>query len=224
MDDLSQSSRFQALFESALQDYQRQTGTILADHPLAVQLQNCDSVDSVTTLLQEQARTFSEFRGSDGKIMKSLKRVVAVLYTLSASTALGEAIGLVRWKLLIDVSTSLMLYPTAIPTRKGHIRWICYPSRCMYLVGFPREHPSDTHVYQAVKDVSTSCDAIVDLFESIEHFISRLDICTRVPSTGAMAEVLVKIMVELISTLALVTKQIKQNRPSTFVPTSIALV
>jgi hypothetical protein len=77
---------------------------------------------------------------------------------------------------------------------------------------------------QAVKDVSTSYDAIVDLLESIEHFINRLDIYTRVPSTGAMAEILVKIMVELISTLALVTKQIKQKRPSKSVPTNMPLV
>ena len=95
MGDQLQSSHFQALFEAALQEYQHQTGTILPDHPLARQLQNCDSIDSVTAVLQEQARAFSEFRGNDGKIMKSLKHVVSVLYTLSASTVLGEAIGLV---------------------------------------------------------------------------------------------------------------------------------
>ena len=92
MSDHSQSSRFQVLFESALQDYQNQTGTTLADHPLAEKLQYCDSVESVTAVLQEQAQEFSKFRGDDGKFMKSLKSVVSVLYTLSASTALGEAI------------------------------------------------------------------------------------------------------------------------------------
>jgi len=79
------------------------------------------------------------------------------------------------------------------------------------------------YVDQAVKDVSTSYDAIVDLLESIEHFMDRLDIYTRVPSTGAMTEILVKIMVELISTLALVTKQIKQKRPSKCVPIDMPL-
>jgi hypothetical protein len=68
-------------------------------------------------------------------------------------------------------------------------------------------------VCQAVKDVSTSDDALVDLLETIEHFINRLDIYTRVPSTGAMTEAIVKIMAEIISTLALVTKQIKQKQP-----------
>jgi hypothetical protein len=69
-------------------------------------------------------------------------------------------------------------------------------------------------MYQAVKDVGASYDALVDLLESIEHFLSRLDIYTKISPTPAMAEMIVKIMVELLSTLALVTKQVKQKRPS----------
>jgi len=84
----------------------------------------------------------------------------------------------------------------------------------MILLYFPCVHPSDMQVWQAVKDVSTSYDALVNLLESMAHFMNRLDIYTRVPLTGAMAEMIVKIMVEIISTLALVTKQIKLNRPS----------
>jgi hypothetical protein len=98
MDHQSQSSRFRVLFESALQDYQIQTGTTLPNHPLAEKLQYCNSVESVTAVLQEQARAFIEFRGGDGRIMKSLKNVVSVLDSLSTSTHLGEAIGLVRRK------------------------------------------------------------------------------------------------------------------------------
>jgi len=100
MGDQSQSSRFRALFESALQDYQIQTGTALASHPLAGKLQNCDSVESVTIVIQDQARAFSQFRGDNARITKPLKGIVSVLYTLSASTA---AIGLVRRKAPIGV-------------------------------------------------------------------------------------------------------------------------
>ena len=59
-----------------------------------------------------------------------------------------------------------------------------------------------------------SYDAIVDLLESIEHFLKRLDIYTNIPPTLAMDEILVKIMVELVSTLALATVELKQGRPS----------
>ena len=53
-------------------------------------------------MLQDQARTFSEYQGH-GRITRSLGCIVSVLYTLSASTALGEAIGLVRWDVLLEV-------------------------------------------------------------------------------------------------------------------------
>jgi ABC-type Zn uptake system ZnuABC Zn-binding protein ZnuA len=48
----------------------------------------------------------------------------------------------------------------------------------------------------------------------IEHILNRLNIYTTIPPTEAMAKVIVKIMVELLSALARVTKQIKQKRPS----------
>jgi hypothetical protein len=90
------SSSFQDLFNAALQDYENQTETKLIEHPFAKQLEECDSVDSIVAILQEQAQTFRKFRGDDGKITKSLKSSVDVLYTLSNSTVLGEGIGLVR--------------------------------------------------------------------------------------------------------------------------------
>jgi len=107
-----------------------------------------------------------------------------------------------------------MIYSTAFPTCKGDILCLRHPSLCMILVYFRRVHPCDMQAHQAVKDVSTNYDPLVELLESIECFISRLNISTRVPTTGPMAEIIVNIMVELLSTLALVTKQINHNRPS----------
>ena len=96
MSQPTSSSSFQDLFNAALQDYDNQTGTRLLDHPFAKQLEACNSVDSVTVILQEQAQIFCEFRRDDGKIMKSLKSSVNVLYSLSNSTILGEGAGLVH--------------------------------------------------------------------------------------------------------------------------------
>jgi fungal STAND N-terminal Goodbye domain len=104
MSDQLASSRFEALFEEALHDYERQTGIPLAQHTLAEQFQNCQSVESVTTLLQEQTRAFSDFRGSD-KIMKSLKSLVSALSRVSAIAAIGRDIGIVCPRLLIWCST-----------------------------------------------------------------------------------------------------------------------
>ena len=55
------------------------------------------------------------------------------------------------------------------------------------------------------------------MFASFENFLSRLSIYIGVPPTPALTNVLVKIIVELLSTLALVTKEIKQGRLSEFV-------
>jgi hypothetical protein len=73
-------------------------------------------------------------------------------------------------------------------------------------------------VHQAVKDVSASYDALVDLFESIESFLGRLDIYTRIPITTAMTHIITKIMVEVLATLALATRQLKQGRLSECYP------
>jgi hypothetical protein len=87
--------RSQVLFEAAPQDYEKQTGIVLAKHPLAEQLQGCASVESVAAILREQTQAFSEFRGKD-KIMKLLNNSVSVLHKLSATADLGQAVGLVR--------------------------------------------------------------------------------------------------------------------------------
>ena len=69
-------------------------------------------------------------------------------------------------------------------------------------------------MYQTIQGVSDSYDILIDLLESIGHFLNRLEIYTKIPPTHAMTEMVIKILVELLSTLALVTKQIKQGRPS----------
>ena len=68
----SESSVFQALFQAACKEYETRTGTNIIEHPLAIQLQTCNSFESLISLLQGQARAFREFRWSDGKVIISL--------------------------------------------------------------------------------------------------------------------------------------------------------
>ena len=91
----SSGTRLQLLFDAALQSYEKQTGLKLTDHPLARQLENCHTANSVMDTLQYQAWTNTGFREENGKIMRSLKEVVHVLDALCTSTTLGEGIGLV---------------------------------------------------------------------------------------------------------------------------------
>jgi hypothetical protein len=129
-------SSFPSLFDSALQDYAAQTGTKLDDQPLAKELQDCNSVDSVSSVLQKQAQRFHQFRGEDGKIMKSLKSVVNVLYNFSTSGVLSEGVGIVRPKLLIFDLVSNMHF-LAVVTCKSSICCFRYLARCMFLSSLP---------------------------------------------------------------------------------------
>ena len=72
--------------------------------------------------------------------------------------------------------------------------------------------PSDEGVCQAASGVTSSYDALLELFECLGNFLKRLEIYTTIPPTPILTEVIVKIMVELLSVLALATKQIKQGR------------
>ena len=66
---------------------------------------------------------------------------------------------------------------------------------------------------QAANGVITSCDALADMLESIEHFFNRLRIYTETShSMPAVDEILVKLMVELISALVLVTHKLQKRR------------
>jgi hypothetical protein len=68
----------------------------------------------------------------------------------------------------------------------------------------------------AAKGVSSSYDALLELFECLGSSIKRMEIYTRIPPDPIMTEVVVKIMVELLSVLALASKQIKQGRLKKF--------
>ncbi|KAH9031827.1 hypothetical protein EDB84DRAFT_1578712 [Lactarius hengduanensis] len=65
---------------------------------------------------------------------------------------------------------------------------------------------------QAVKDVHASQNALVDLFSRMEYFFMRLEKYIDVRPTAAMTDIIVKIMVEVISILGIVTKEIRQGR------------
>ncbi|KAH9051811.1 hypothetical protein EDB87DRAFT_1826540, partial [Lactarius vividus] len=64
----------------------------------------------------------------------------------------------------------------------------------------------------AAKDVAASKDALVDIFERIEGFFRRLEKYSAVPTTEAMKDTIVKIMVEVLGIFGIVTKEMKQGR------------
>ena len=71
---------------------------------------------------------------------------------------------------------------------------------------------------QAADAVSASRGALLDLFERIENVFRRLEVYIEVPPTAGMTDSVVKVMVEVLQILAIVTKEIKQSRISESIP------
>jgi hypothetical protein len=86
-------SRFQTIFQAALKSYRKQTKEDLLAHPLASQLQSCDSTTAIIALLQDQVREFDKSHSGDERLTKWLGPTVNVLYAFSAAVSGG--VGLV---------------------------------------------------------------------------------------------------------------------------------
>jgi hypothetical protein len=63
-------------------------------------------------------------------------------------------------------------------------------------------------------DVRASQDTLIDVFERVENFFRRLETYAEVPPTAEMMDIIMKIMVEVLSILAIATKETKQGRMS----------
>ena len=70
---------------------------------------------------------------------------------------------------------------------------------------------------QAARDTAASRDSLIELFDKIENFFIRLQTYTEVTPTAAIANVMGKIMAEVLYMLAIATKEMKQKRTSAFI-------
>ena len=79
--------------------------------------------------------------------------------------------------------------------------------------------PRDVRLCQVANEVSSSYDALLELFECLGSFLKRLEIYVTIPPTTMMTDIIVQIMVEVLLVLALATKQVKQGRFSKYTTT-----
>ena len=90
----SSSSNFQLIINNALDKYKKRTKNDLLAHPLAAQLQSCDSPNAILAVLQQQVHGLDQSRSGDERWSRWLDPTVNVLYALSSTLAAG--VGLVR--------------------------------------------------------------------------------------------------------------------------------
>ena len=79
-----ESPTLQSLVEDAIKQYEKTVGTSLIENQVAIGLRSCDSIESISQVLEERAQSFHEFLGRDRhpKMIKSIKRAVHVLHTI----------------------------------------------------------------------------------------------------------------------------------------------
>ena len=108
----SSSSNFQVVIDNALKAYEKRTKNDLLAHPLASQLQACDSPAAILAVLQQQAQELDQSRSSDDRWTKWLDPTISVLYTFSAT--LGAGVGLVCPRTCVHLNCTSYTYPTGI--------------------------------------------------------------------------------------------------------------
>jgi hypothetical protein len=101
----SSSSNFQSIFNVALEAYEKTTKTKLLTHPLATQLQSCDSPAAILTVLQDLVQQFQQSCGGNERLRSWLDPTVNVLFAFSAT--LGEGVGMVIFNVLIAYESAL---------------------------------------------------------------------------------------------------------------------
>lgn len=87
------SPNFQSIFNTALKAYEKHTRSDLLSHPLAAQLQACDSPGAILAVIHQQVQGLHQSQRTDERLTRWLNPTVNVLFALSAT--LGEGVGLV---------------------------------------------------------------------------------------------------------------------------------
>ncbi|KAF8269617.1 hypothetical protein EI94DRAFT_1699413 [Lactarius quietus] len=62
------------------------------------------------------------------------------------------------------------------------------------------------------KDAKAGHDVLVELFERIENFFKRLGVYTQISLNTEMADILVKVVIEVLCILSIATKEVKRRR------------
>ncbi|EMD33441.1 hypothetical protein CERSUDRAFT_98547 [Gelatoporia subvermispora B] len=178
-----------SLWKDALNEYTKQTGTDLDTHPLTIRLSGCKSVDDITVILGEHTQAFNDFRAGNAKVQ--LLRTLNPIVTAVLALEPSETLG----EGVLGEGVGVIFQPAKA------------------IVG------AIVVLLKATKDVSASYDSLVDLLSCVSKFLERLPIYTAMSLTMPMREIIVKMLANMISILALATKEVRQGRLNKYVRT-----
>ncbi|KAF8259632.1 hypothetical protein EI94DRAFT_1009252 [Lactarius quietus] len=87
------SPHFRTIFVAAVEAYEKKTKTNLHTHPLATQLQSCNSSSDILKVLHDKVNEFDKSRSHNERLSRWLNPTINVLYAFSAT--LGQGVGLI---------------------------------------------------------------------------------------------------------------------------------
>ena len=102
----SSLSNFQRIINNALDTYKKRTRNDLCAHPLAAQLQACDSPTAILALLRQQVQGLDQSRSTDERWTKWLDPTVNVLSAFS--DILGSGVSLVCFRSFTSLRLALL--------------------------------------------------------------------------------------------------------------------
>ncbi len=119
----SSSSNFQSIFNASLEAYNSKTKNNLLTHPLASQLQSCNSPNAVLSVLQDQ---FDQHCTNNERLRNWLNPTVNVLYTFSDTLGQGTSLVSLNSPSLCKLCSDCHL--SGIPAWQSDIYWYRSPS------------------------------------------------------------------------------------------------
>ena len=116
----SSGSNFRTIFIAALKAYEKKTKTDLHTHPLAIQLQSCQSSSDILAVLHDKVNEFDQSRTHNERLSSWLNPTINVLYVFSA--ILGEGVGLVSFTIDFTYRPPLIVFADIL-ARPSNLCW-----------------------------------------------------------------------------------------------------
>ncbi|KAI0266057.1 hypothetical protein BC834DRAFT_843146 [Gloeopeniophorella convolvens] len=176
------ASSIPTIFDSALKQYTAKTGVDLATHAPTAKLGRCNTVDAVIDVFQDQLYLLKLYRNRRGRRAKVLEAAKPV------------------------VDAVLSLYDSGILDQC--LASVFPPAQAIFSgIGILLQLMND----QTTRKVGENYDTLVGLFDSIKTFLDRLKVYDQAPLPFTISEVIAKVFAEMISIIALATKEIEQG-------------
>ena len=127
------SSNFELIFNNALKTYKQRTNKDLLTHPLAGQLERCNSASGILAVLQEQVKELNQSQRQNETWMRWLDPTVKVLHAFSET--LGKGVTLVCLKSSACLRSAL----SYLSQRHFHLRspFLLQLASSFWCVSFP---------------------------------------------------------------------------------------